>query len=402
MAATKGIPTPPIAPIVGAGGIISRDWLIFVDRLIQFIKNKNLFGPAADRPPAGDVYPGTVYFETDTLLTFISTGTTWEPYTQAGVVVDPAGALYGDGTVADPLAVRVDGVSMVINVSNELEATGVGAVVVVDPAGALDGDGSAGSPLAVRVDGVTVTINGSNELEATSGGGNTTDSTAFGSEPGSPATGDLDLYNNSFYISRYSGSAWAPWGPIFPMVPPDDSAFSWVNQGPASVDTTYGGIYLTSPADATPSLRCRVKTLPAAPYVITAALLPHRFVGNYQSIGLLWRDSGSGKITTVSYGFDLAATTVGFIRCDKWTDAVTYNSSYAGKFDLIPGAALFIQMSDDGANRGVAISFDMRHWTPVLSVGNTDFLTPDQVGIYVNPQNASYGAGQTLISYEEA
>lgn len=44
-----------------------------------------------------------------------------------------------------------------------------GAVVVVDPAGALDGDGSVPAPLAVRVDGVTVTIV-ANRLVAAAGG----------------------------------------------------------------------------------------------------------------------------------------------------------------------------------------------------------------------------------------
>lgn len=43
-------------------------------------------------------------------------------------------------------------------------------LAATDPAGALDGDGSAGDPLAVRVDGVTVTINGSNQLEASGSG----------------------------------------------------------------------------------------------------------------------------------------------------------------------------------------------------------------------------------------
>jgi hypothetical protein len=43
--------------------------------------------------------------------------------------------------------------------------------VVVDVAGALDGDGTIGSPLAVKVDGVTIQINGSNELEVIGGGG---------------------------------------------------------------------------------------------------------------------------------------------------------------------------------------------------------------------------------------
>ncbi len=40
------------------------------------------------------------------------------------------------------------------------------AVVTVDPAGALDGDGSGGDPLAVRVDGETVIINDDNQLTA--------------------------------------------------------------------------------------------------------------------------------------------------------------------------------------------------------------------------------------------
>lgn len=45
------------------------------------------------------------------------------------------------------------------------------ASVHVDPAGAIDGDGMTLTPLAVRVDGVTVLINASNELEATAGAG---------------------------------------------------------------------------------------------------------------------------------------------------------------------------------------------------------------------------------------
>lgn len=164
MATVRGIPTPPISPVVGQGGLLNRDWLIFVNDLVQFIANRNLYGTAADRPAATAVYPGTVYFETDTLLTFISTGNAWAPYAQAGVVVDPTGALDGDGTVADPLAVKVDGSTVVINGSNELEATGL-AGVSVDPAGALDGDGTPGDPLAVRVDGASIQINASNNLE---------------------------------------------------------------------------------------------------------------------------------------------------------------------------------------------------------------------------------------------
>src|SRR5262245_37851716 len=51
-------------------------------------------------------------------------------------------------------------------------------------------------------------------------------STAFGSEPGSPNAGDLDLYSDASQISRYSGSAWVPWGPLFPLTAPINGNFS--------------------------------------------------------------------------------------------------------------------------------------------------------------------------------
>lgn len=57
--------------------------------------------------------------------------------------------------------------------------------VDTDAAGALDGDGSVGSPLAVRVDGSTIIINGSNELEVV---GSVAGSPAAGS-PGNPLEG---------------------------------------------------------------------------------------------------------------------------------------------------------------------------------------------------------------------
>lgn len=50
----------------------------------------------------------------------------------------------------------------------------VSSEVTVDPAGALNGNGQSATPLAVRVDGATVIINASNELEAVAAGGGIT------------------------------------------------------------------------------------------------------------------------------------------------------------------------------------------------------------------------------------
>lgn len=58
----------------------------------------------------------------------------------AGAIeTDPAGALLGDGSVADPLAVNVDGTTVIINVLNQLEVTGSsGAHAVTHQNGGAD------------------------------------------------------------------------------------------------------------------------------------------------------------------------------------------------------------------------------------------------------------------------
>jgi hypothetical protein len=117
----------------------------------------------------------------------------------ATVVVDVAGALDGDGSGGDPLAVRVDGTTIQVNGSNNLEVIGGGGTVHVATTGALDGDGSIGDPLTVLVDGVTIDVNGSNQLEVI--GGATGDTlNVLTADPVSPV-------NDTAWISRTGTTA---------------------------------------------------------------------------------------------------------------------------------------------------------------------------------------------------
>jgi len=86
-----------------------------------------LRGTRADQPLATDVPSGTLYYVTDELTTEQSRGSAWVTYSDGGdglTNIDPAGAISGDGTSGSPLAVKVDGATIDINGSDELEVIG--------------------------------------------------------------------------------------------------------------------------------------------------------------------------------------------------------------------------------------------------------------------------------------
>lgn len=136
MATPKGSPTVPTAPITRNGLWTSDGWIIFFNSIIAWLKGLFLRGTRAQQPAANTVFPGTLYYVTDEGVIEISDGVNWLPYSGIGsVFVDAAGALDGDGTVGDPLAVRVDGDSVVVNASNNLEAVMHRATLEIDDDG---------------------------------------------------------------------------------------------------------------------------------------------------------------------------------------------------------------------------------------------------------------------------
>lgn len=216
---------------------------------------------------------------------------------------------------------------------------------------------------------------------------------AIAGPPGSPAAGDLWLPTNSFYLYRYSGSAWVPWGPIFPMTAPVDGDFSWVNPGSASVDTTFGGIYLVGPAGATVNLRMRVKAAPATPYTITAGFL---IAGGHSArIGIGFRNAGAGTISTIEVlnGHQIAAS--------NWDSATAFNGAVITTLDVATPPIIWFRIQDNGTNRLYQCSADGQHFITLYTISRTTFLTADQVGFFVNDTSNLYAPNMTLLSWKE-
>lgn len=240
---------------------------------------------------------------------------------------------------------------------------------------------------------------------------------AYASRQAAAKSGRIFLPSNSFYLERDTGSAWAPWGPIFPMTPPVNGDFSWVNETSASVtatvSTTNGAIHLAS-AMATSGLnnRIRIKSAPSVPYTITAAFLvsfdPY---GNDAGsrvfeAGMVFRQSSDGKLHSFIVGYT-EATNQNYLGSRKWTDATNFSADYTNNpaQSICPNGLLWMRISDDNSNRVVSLSADGVNFFPFHSVGRTDFLTADQVGFLVrnDATSGSLGSGgMTLLSWKEA
>jgi hypothetical protein len=333
-------------------------------------------------------------------VTLVSPSTAGFVLTSNGVASDPSFQATTSGTVTHTGTLT----------ANQLVYGNGGADIKV--IAATDGqipigkssDGTAA--LATLTGGTNITVtNAANSIiiAATGGAGGTGNSiyaTAVGSEPGTPNTGDADLYTNGAGpVARYSGSLWATWGPIFAFTKPVSGDFSWANQGGASIDTTNGGVYLLAPTSASDNIRYRYKAVPSTPYTLTIGFLPQLFGVNFQAVGFAWSD-GTKYICA---SFAANGTQAMALSVTKFTNATTFSADYLSATTFSQNAPVaWLKCQDDGTNRIVSWSQDSQHWVQLHSVNRTDFLTATQVGFFANSNNAMWPAALTLLSWQQS
>lgn len=238
-------------------------------------------------------------------------------------------------------------------------------------------------------------------------GENSVQTGAFGSIPGSgQKAGDLYLPSDGFCAYRWSGSAWVPWGPLFPFTAPVSGDFTAVNGGgTSSLTTTYGGLVLADSATTgSDNLRVYKKAAPSTPYTITAAILavsdPTDTTPGFDG-GLCFRESGSGKLHV--YALTLTDSSPGDVVSVKYTNPTTFSATYHSDKFLTRrtgyAPCVWLRIADDGTNRICSAGVNGETWWQTHSVGRTDFLTADEVGFYIDPWGAA--GALTLLSWKE-
>jgi hypothetical protein len=317
------------------------------------------------------------------------------------------GRAVGAGT-GDPTDLTANQVSTILDTATDpfLRTSAAGGsvdsfkTIVVSGQSDVVADSATDTLTLVAGTNVTITTNAGTDtitLAASGGSGDSTTTAAQASRPAASNDGNVFFPSDGVTIQRDTGSVWAPWGPIFPLTAPVDGDFAWVNQGGASVVSTFGGIFLRGPAGSSLNLRVRKKAAPSTPYVITVALKGTTgFHLDNQSFGLVFRNNGAGTIVTylLTFGTPGCAMAV-----SKWNSETSFSANYVAR--NITDVPLFLRIADNGTNRISSLSHDGQNFIDFHTVGRTDFLTADEVGFFVEERTNAYDVGLTVLSWKE-
>lgn len=190
-----------------------------------------------------------------------------------------------------------------------------------------------------------------------------------------------------------AGPAGADGTGLFTFITPVNSEFTDLNS--PTVSTSSLGITISAAADAATSVRARIKTAPATPYTIEAAIIPSILMVDFAQVGLLFRDSVSGKMVLCPFGF-----ATGQYYVSNFNSATSWNSNLVNVTACVRDL-VWMRISDNGTNRIFRVSGDGVNWIQIHSVARTSWITANQVGFFLIVSNATWAGAMTLVHWKE-
>ncbi len=204
----------------------------------------------------------------------------------------------------------------------------------------------------------------------------------------------------------FDGSIWVPYCMGIKCVEPVSGDFAWINQGAATIDTSFGGIVLADAGNASSQLRLRKKAAPGStPYTIEMLFIPSAAGPNAYTLRFLAiRNSSSGKIVTMHHELTGSSARVEINQWNSPTSfAGTVVSNSAGV--LAPaGVLIAFKLVDNGTNRiwSYSLNFGRTYFT-LLTEARTTFFTADEVGFGVdNEAGTAYPSDMVVASWKES
>jgi hypothetical protein len=234
---------------------------------------------------------------------------------------------------------------------------------------------------------------------SSSGGGATRG--VFASRPSCSSSGSTYYSTDISVVSECNGSTWADWGFGQPVVLPSLTTFS--NQNTSGTTITYNGFgSIASPNAGGDSIRGQFISIPSTPFTIDACFAIQGYAQG-TSIGYgLYQSDGTKLVTLqISHSTSLQAGELGVFN---WNSVTSFNAAAFGTSDFAAGdnGHSCLRWNDNGTNVVTSWSSDAGFtWTQLGSVGRTAFLTPTQVGWYLDnfSSTTTTNVSITLISW---
>jgi hypothetical protein len=382
-------------------------------------------GTTASKPAAGTA--GRLYFDTDLGKLQRDSGSAWQDVESTTTSGAPTDAHYvttqaesglsaeqvlsdviGYGTTASRPSAAIAG-RLYYNTStgrlqrdngsgwDDAEAASSGTVTVRE----IDGTPSMTASV-IEVTNAKLTDEGSGVARLDLGGGAAGSSITagtFASRPAAGTSGDLYMPTDASIISEDTGSAWRNFGPIHLLTkPPTVASGTWLNQGSATITEEKELLHLFLPKESVLNIRGMHWAAPATPYTITALISFNPIVVSQMMFGVLWRQSSDGKVITAH--LETAVSSL-LLNVYKWSSPTVFSASYVGLNWW--QHRVWVKLEDDGTNRKVHISTDGLYFTQIHTVGRTDFMTANQVGLFGIANTASgWDMHGTLLSWVAA
>jgi hypothetical protein len=266
-----------------------------------------------------------------------------------------------------------------------------GTFPIIVSGNGLNVDGSSSITIAQNYASFTFTYTG-NQWSISVGYAGIQNGNGFGIFANRPVQGQA---GRTFYAADQAvfyyddGNAWNAIGPrVSPVVFPISTNYSWVNQGITSVADTGSGMYLQTLGTngGGRDARLLVQSAPATSYGIDVCF---EYVGattiaaNNGLVGVCFRESSSGKIHAYVVDFNSNGDCV--MISTKYDSPSSYNSDYNNKVSDFVAGIMWLRISDDGINRYCWYSRDGINYTNFHFVSRTDYITADQIGVFVDP-----------------
>jgi len=190
------------------------------------------------------------------------------------------------------------------------------------------------------------------------------------------------------------GGGGFPWWPT--IVRPDTIAWTWQNQGAASVVDANKVSFVTVPSSGT-SVRSRLISAPATPYTVTALIRSNATSAGQQYCGPVFRESGTGKL----YIFYLLIN--GTLQATKFTNDTTFSAVGAVNTTgpIVTADWTFYRIADNGVNLSFSISTDGQNFFALGSEGRTVFMAggPNQIGFFANTDGSPGSFSMSCASF---